>query len=179
VPGVAGHFQVPGLGTFPRAGAAGLASARPGISRHASPDARARPGRAACRDGPGERRAGKDRRRPVMFVPGCPNAGPANPPAALWTACGACGCLAGASRAAFTGFGAALAALPALAASLLCQQDPAARLIITTAATWAVTGARSLAAEATPIRRALHAGDRTVPAGCCRPCAAATRRTWT
>jgi len=35
-----------------------------------------------------------------MFVPGCPDAGPANPPAALWTACGACGDLEGASRAA-------------------------------------------------------------------------------
>jgi adenosylcobinamide-phosphate synthase len=52
----------------------------------------------------------------------------------------------------------ALAMAPALAAGRVSRR-PAARLALAGAATWAVTGARSLTAEAGRIHRALAAGD--------------------
>jgi adenosylcobinamide-phosphate synthase len=61
--------------------------------------------------------------------------------------------------AAFTAASAVLAISPVLAAGRLCRHRPAGRLSLTTAATWAVTGARSLVAEADRIRLALLAGD--------------------
>jgi adenosylcobinamide-phosphate synthase len=53
----------------------------------------------------------------------------------------------------------ALAAAPALAATRLTRRRPWAALAAVTAATWAVTGARSLAGEARRIGRALQDGD--------------------
>jgi adenosylcobinamide-phosphate synthase len=53
----------------------------------------------------------------------------------------------------------ALAAAPALAAARLTRRRPWAALAAVTAATWAVTGAKSLAGEARQIGRALEAGD--------------------
>jgi adenosylcobinamide-phosphate synthase len=53
----------------------------------------------------------------------------------------------------------ALAAGPALAAGRLTRRPPMARLACTAAVTWAVTGARSLTAEAMRIRLALASGD--------------------
>jgi adenosylcobinamide-phosphate synthase len=61
--------------------------------------------------------------------------------------------------AAFTAVCAALAISPVLATGRLCRRRPAGRLSLTTAATWAVTGARSLVAEADRICQALLAGD--------------------
>ncbi len=61
--------------------------------------------------------------------------------------------------AAFTAACAALAISPVLAAGRLCRHRHAGRLSLTTAATWAVTGARSLVAEADRIRQALLADD--------------------
>ncbi len=59
----------------------------------------------------------------------------------------------------FAVFGIALATAPALAASRLCRDRPAARMGLTTACTWTVVGARSLRTEAERIRRALVADD--------------------
>jgi adenosylcobinamide-phosphate synthase len=59
----------------------------------------------------------------------------------------------------FAACGVMLAAVPAAAAGRLSRDRPAARLAGTGAIAWAVTGARSLAAEAERIRRALLAGD--------------------
>jgi adenosylcobinamide-phosphate synthase len=53
----------------------------------------------------------------------------------------------------------ALAAAPAVAAARLTRGRPLAALAAVTAATWAVTGAKSLAGEARRIGRALEAGD--------------------
>jgi adenosylcobinamide-phosphate synthase len=53
----------------------------------------------------------------------------------------------------------ALAAAPALAAARLTRRRPWAALAAVTAATWAVTGAKSLAGEARKVGRALEAGD--------------------
>lgn len=61
--------------------------------------------------------------------------------------------------AAFTATCTALAISPVLAAERLCRYRRAGRLSLTTAATWAVTGARSLVGEADRIRQALLAGD--------------------
>jgi adenosylcobinamide-phosphate synthase len=55
--------------------------------------------------------------------------------------------------------GVAATAGPAGAAARLARRRPYARLALTAAATWTVTGARSLAAEAARIRDALAAGD--------------------
>src|SRR5277367_1401115 len=66
------------------------------------------------------------------------------------------------SRARGAGFAAcclAVATVPALAASRLARRHPAAKLIMTTACTWAVTAARSLTSEAELIRQALADGD--------------------
>jgi adenosylcobinamide-phosphate synthase len=52
-----------------------------------------------------------------------------------------------------------LAAAPALAAARLTRRRPWAALAAVTAATWAVTGANSLAGQARRIGRALEAGD--------------------
>jgi adenosylcobinamide-phosphate synthase len=52
-----------------------------------------------------------------------------------------------------------LAAAPALAAARLTRHRPWAALAAVTAATWAVTGAKSLTGEARRIGRALEAGD--------------------
>jgi adenosylcobinamide-phosphate synthase len=52
-----------------------------------------------------------------------------------------------------------LAAAPALAAGRLTRHRPWAALVAVAAATWAVTGAKSLAGEARRIGRALEAGD--------------------
>jgi adenosylcobinamide-phosphate synthase len=52
-----------------------------------------------------------------------------------------------------------LAAAPALVAARLTRHRPWAALAAVTAATWAVTGARSLTGEARRIGRALEAGD--------------------
>jgi adenosylcobinamide-phosphate synthase len=59
---------------------------------------------------------------------------------------------------AFTVSGVALAVVPALAVSRVCRA-PAAAGAVTATATWAVTGARSLCAEASRIGRALETGD--------------------
>jgi adenosylcobinamide-phosphate synthase len=59
---------------------------------------------------------------------------------------------------AFTVSGVALAVVPALATSRVWR-GPAAAGALTAAATWAVTGARSLCAEASRIGRALETGD--------------------
>jgi len=59
----------------------------------------------------------------------------------------------------FTAASLTLAAAPALAAARLTQRRPVAALALTTATTWAVTGARSLAGEAGKIGSALAAGD--------------------
>jgi adenosylcobinamide-phosphate synthase len=61
--------------------------------------------------------------------------------------------------AAFTACCEALAMGPALAAGRISRRRPAARLALAGTATWAVTGARSLTAEAGRIHRALAAGD--------------------
>ena len=61
--------------------------------------------------------------------------------------------------AAFTVCCEALAMTPALAAARLFGQRPVARMAWTGTVTWAVTGARSLTAEAERIQRALSAGD--------------------
>jgi adenosylcobinamide-phosphate synthase len=61
--------------------------------------------------------------------------------------------------AAFTACCEALAIGPALAAARLVRQRPVAQLAWAAAVTWAVTGARSLTAEAARIQRALLAGD--------------------
>jgi adenosylcobinamide-phosphate synthase len=61
--------------------------------------------------------------------------------------------------AAFTACCEALAITPALAAARLFRQRPVARLAWAGTLTWAVTGARSLTAEAERIRHALLAGD--------------------
>jgi adenosylcobinamide-phosphate synthase len=53
----------------------------------------------------------------------------------------------------------ALAAAPALTAARLTRHRPWAALAAVTAATWAVTGAKSLTGEARKIGRALEAGD--------------------
>jgi adenosylcobinamide-phosphate synthase len=53
----------------------------------------------------------------------------------------------------------ALAAAPAVAAARLARGRPLAALAAVTAATWAVTGAKSLTGEARRIGRALEAGD--------------------
>ena len=53
----------------------------------------------------------------------------------------------------------ALAAAPAVAAARLTRGRPLAALAAVTAATWAVTGAKSLTGEARRIGRALEAGD--------------------
>lgn len=60
--------------------------------------------------------------------------------------------------AAFTASGVALAVIPALASSRFCRH-PAATAAKTAAATWAVTGARSLCVEAERIGRALESSD--------------------
>ena len=59
----------------------------------------------------------------------------------------------------FAASGIALATAPALAAARLSRGRPASGIAVTAATTWAVTGARSLAAEASRIGRALDAGD--------------------
>jgi adenosylcobinamide-phosphate synthase len=61
--------------------------------------------------------------------------------------------------AAFTACCEALAVGPALAAARLARQRPVARLAWAGTVTWAVTGARSLTAEADRVQRALLAGD--------------------
>jgi adenosylcobinamide-phosphate synthase len=61
--------------------------------------------------------------------------------------------------AAFTACCEALAIAPALAAARLFRQRPVARLAWAGTVTWAVTGARSLTAEAERIQHALLAGD--------------------
>jgi len=61
--------------------------------------------------------------------------------------------------AAFTAASVLLAAGPALAVSRLAWGRPPARAVVTASVTWAVTGARSLAAEALRIRDALMAED--------------------
>jgi adenosylcobinamide-phosphate synthase len=60
---------------------------------------------------------------------------------------------------AFAVCGVMLAAVPAAVADRLSRDRPATRLAGTGAIAWAVTGARSLTAEAGRIRRALLAGD--------------------
>jgi adenosylcobinamide-phosphate synthase len=59
----------------------------------------------------------------------------------------------------FTLAGITLAGSPVSAASRVVRGSPAARGALAAAVTWAVTGARSLAAEAARIRDALTAGD--------------------
>ena len=65
----------------------------------------------------------------------------------------------------FAASGVALAAAPTLAASRLgrrsrlCRRGRVADVALTSAAAWAVTGARSLCAEASRIGRALESGD--------------------
>jgi adenosylcobinamide-phosphate synthase len=61
--------------------------------------------------------------------------------------------------AAFTAACVTLAAAPAAAASRACAARPLPRLAAAATLTWTVTGARSLAAEATRVRRALSGGD--------------------
>jgi adenosylcobinamide-phosphate synthase len=61
--------------------------------------------------------------------------------------------------AAYTTACVALAAAPALAAARLTRHRPWAAVAAVAAATWAVTGAKSLAGEARRIGRALEAGD--------------------
>ena len=61
--------------------------------------------------------------------------------------------------AAFTACCEALAVGPALAVARLARQRPVARLAWAGTVTWAVTGARSLTAEADRVQRALLAGD--------------------
>jgi adenosylcobinamide-phosphate synthase len=60
---------------------------------------------------------------------------------------------------AFTAGSVLLATAPVMAAAQLTRRSPLARLALTAALTWAVTGARSLAAEAARIHRALAAAD--------------------
>lgn len=60
--------------------------------------------------------------------------------------------------AAFAGSGVVLAVAPALAVARF-RRRPAAAVTVTAAATWAVTGSRSLCAEASRIGRALSAGE--------------------
>lgn len=64
-----------------------------------------------------------------------------------------------AAGAAFTAAGVVLAACPVLAAARLARRGPVASAAVTATVTWAVTGARSLTAEALRIRNALMAGD--------------------
>ena len=59
----------------------------------------------------------------------------------------------------FTGCCEALAIGPALAAARISRSHPATRLAWAGTVTWAVTGARSLTAEAGRVHRALRAGD--------------------
>jgi adenosylcobinamide-phosphate synthase len=61
--------------------------------------------------------------------------------------------------AAFAAASVLLAACPVLAAARLARHRPLARAAVTAAVTWAVTGARSLGAEALRISGALTAGD--------------------
>ncbi|HTX83252.1 MAG TPA: cobalamin biosynthesis protein [Streptosporangiaceae bacterium] len=61
--------------------------------------------------------------------------------------------------AAFTGASVLLALAPAAAALRLTRRNAAGRLAVAATATWAVTGARSLAMEAARIQRLLAAGD--------------------
>jgi adenosylcobinamide-phosphate synthase len=61
--------------------------------------------------------------------------------------------------AAFTAASVLLAITPAAVANKLTRPNPAARLVLVATATWAVTGARSLAAEAARIERFLTEGD--------------------
>jgi adenosylcobinamide-phosphate synthase len=59
----------------------------------------------------------------------------------------------------FTAASVLLAAGPAVAAARLTRRNGTARLALAATATWAVTGARSLTAEAARIQRLLAAGD--------------------
>jgi adenosylcobinamide-phosphate synthase len=59
----------------------------------------------------------------------------------------------------FTACGLALATGPAIAGTMACRHQPAARLACTTACTWTVIAPRSLAAAAERIRQALMADD--------------------
>jgi len=59
----------------------------------------------------------------------------------------------------FTAASVLLAAGPAVAAARLTRRNRAAHLALVTTATWVVTGARSLAAEAARIQRLLASGD--------------------
>jgi adenosylcobinamide-phosphate synthase len=75
--------------------------------------------------------------------------------------------------AAFTAACVTLAAAPAAVVARACAARPLPRLAAATALTWTVTGARSLTAEATRIRRALGQGDlpaarRVLPSLCGR-----------
>lgn len=60
---------------------------------------------------------------------------------------------------AFTSTNLLLAVIPVLTTARLCRRRPLARAAVTAGVTWAVTGARSLAAEALRIGEALTAGD--------------------